>query len=181
MPRNKPRLQLALYARPKHPGTYHYAIFLAPKQGEQGPTTKHHVKNTLMNVEVKLSQPWRYERAEIPDVTLEQRLLVRVIIGKVATSREDIERFLKCLPVYQVDDPDRAKAKGFSCVTWVRDALGELKKQGTVTRLGEWEEVQRRALEYVDKKREQGRWSQSWESETGVPLFDLLEGRELVA
>jgi hypothetical protein len=65
MPRNKPRLQLALYARPKHPETYHYALFVAPKSAE-GPIMKHHVKNTLqVDVSGQATQPWRYERLRL--------------------------------------------------------------------------------------------------------------------
>lgn len=35
MRRNKPRLQLALYARPKHPESLHYALFVTPKDGDE--------------------------------------------------------------------------------------------------------------------------------------------------
>lgn len=185
MPQNKHRLQLALYARPKHPGTYHYALFVAPKESGQHAsppttTTKHHVKNTLQNVSGEVSQPWRYERLEIPDIALEQRLLVRIIIAKVATSIDHVNRILETVPIYQVGDQDEEKARSFTCRTWIRDALGELRSREAVTKLEDWEVVERRALEFVDKKREQRRWSGSWKGRPGVPLLDLLEGKELV-
>jgi hypothetical protein len=182
MPRNKPRLQLALYARPKHPGTYHYALFVSPKSAKQSyasTATKHHVKNTLQNVSGELTQPWRYERLVISDVQLEQRLLVRIIIAKV-TSLDALERILEGVPVYQTDDSDQAKAQLFSCLTWVQAALEELGRHGAVTNLGEWEGIQKRALEYVEKKREVGRWSADWKGEGGVPMLDLLTEREVV-
>jgi hypothetical protein len=60
-PLKKPRLELTLYARPKHPGTYHYALFESPKGTEERPTnfaTKHHVKNTLLvTSDAEPSQP----------------------------------------------------------------------------------------------------------------------------
>src|SRR4051812_47547491 len=147
MPRNKSRLQLALYARPKHPGTYHYALFISPKSTKQQPTlsaTKYHVKNTLQNISGEVTQPWRYERVAISDVRSEHRLLVRVIIAKVI-SPNALERILNEVPVYQIDDPDQAKAQSFTCLTWVQAALRELRKSGVVTGLKEWEEIQEAA------------------------------------
>ena len=185
MPRNKPRLQLALYARPRHPGTYHYALFVCPKsttkqqQHANNSAIKHHVKNTFQNVSGELTQPWRYERLAISDVQLEQRLLVRIIIAKV-TSLDALERILEAVPVYQIDDPDQEKAQLFNCLTWVRAALEELGGQGAVAELGEWEGIQKQALEYVERKKELGRWSVGWKGEAGVPMLDLLNGREVV-
>jgi len=181
MPRNKNRFQLALYARPKHPGSYHYAFFVAPKNS-QGPVTKHHVKNTLqIDASGDAIQPWRYERTTITSVEAEPRLLARIIIAKVAKSSDDVQRILESVPIYQVEDLDKAEAQTFTCRTWVRDVLRELSKQGALaTNLGEWEVVEREALEYLDKKRAQGRWDVTWKGGSGTPLMDLLEGKELV-
>jgi hypothetical protein len=114
MTRNKDRLQLALYARPKHPpGNYHYAFFVAPKNA-QGPLVKHHVKNTLqVNDSGKAIQPWRYERTIVADVKAEPRLLARIIIAKVAKSSGEVQRILDCVPIYQVEDLDKAEALGY--------------------------------------------------------------------
>lgn len=182
MPRNKPRLQLALYARPKHPGTYHYALLISPKSTKKqqaNSATKHHVKDTLQNISGELTQPWRYERLAISDVQLEQRLLVRIVIAKV-TSQDALERILEAVPVYQADGPDQAKAQSFTCLTWLRAALEEVGRQGAVAELGEWEGIQKKALEYVERKKEAGRWSAGWKGEAGVPMLDLLDGREVV-
>ena len=71
MPRSKPRLQLALYARPKHPGTYHQALFVAAKNAK-GPVTKHHVKKTLQIDDSGIAtSPWRYERTTVAQVEFE--------------------------------------------------------------------------------------------------------------
>lgn len=182
MPRNKDRLQLALYARPKHPGSPHYALFIAPKNA-QGPITKHHVKNTLTtNASGETIQPWRYERTTITDVEAEPRLLARIIIAKVAAkSSDDIQRILDSMPIYQVEDLDKAEAQTFTCKTWVGDVLRELGSQGALAAdPGEWDVVEREALAYLGRKRKQGRWDVTWKGRSGLPLMDLLEGKEVV-
>jgi hypothetical protein len=182
MPRNKDRLQLALYARPKHPGTYHYAFFVAPKNAK-GPVTKHHVKNTLQKIDGsnEVTQPWRYERTTVTDVKAEPRLLARIIIAKVAKSADEIQIILEGVPIYQVEDLDKAEGQTFICKTWVRDVLRELSRQGALAaNVGEWDVVERGALEYLDRKRAQGRWDTTWKGASGTPLMDLLDGKEIV-
>ena len=158
MPRNKPRLQLALYSRPKHPRTYHYALFIGAKSA-QGPVTKHHVKNTLqIDVIGEATSPWRYEQIAVPHVEFEQRLLVCVVIAKVLKPGDVAKRALESVPVHQRDEADRNDSESFTCRTWVRDALQALREQGVVSaELGGWDEIQQMALEYVDRKREQKR------------------------
>ncbi|KAK6829009.1 hypothetical protein RU639_003332 [Aspergillus parasiticus] len=116
--RNKPRLLLALYARPKYPESYHYALLITPKitaaqNAKSLRATKYHVKNTVENIKDRISQPWRFERAVIDDINLEPWLLACVVIGKVV-SQEQVERVFGETPVYQVDNPDKDKAwRGF--------------------------------------------------------------------
>jgi hypothetical protein len=183
MPRNKQRLQLALYARHKHPGTYHYALFVAPKNAQvQAPATKHHVKNTLqIDSSGEASQPWRYERTVVSNIEAEPRLLARIIIAKVAKSADEVQRILDSVPIHQAEDLDKAEAQTFTCKTWVRDVLRELSRQGALAaNVGEWVVVEREALAYLDKKRKQGRWDVTWKGGSGIPLMDLLEGKEIV-
>jgi hypothetical protein len=183
MPRNKPRLQLALYARPKHPNSHHYALLIAPKNAAaQAPVTKHHVKNTLLVDEHgEATQPWRYERTVISNIEAEPRLLARVIIAKVAKSSDEVQQILDGVPIYQVEDLDKAEAQTFTCKTWVRDVLRALIGQGALAaNAGEWDVVEREALEYLDRKQKQGRWDSTWKGASGTPLMDLLEGKEIV-
>ena len=181
MSRNKPRLQLALYARPKQPGTFHYALFVSPKSTNQklaNSVTKHHVKNTVQNISGEVTQPWRHERLAISDILLEPRLLVRVIVAKI-TSPDTLEEILGGARVYQIDDLNQAKAQSFSCSTWVQAVLEELSRQGVITGLGEWKEIQKKAVQYVERKRVAGRWNGGLKGEIGVPMLDLLSGREI--
>ena len=83
------------------------------------------------------------------------------------------------MPVYQIDDLNQAKAQPFTCLTWVRAALEDLGRQGAVAELGEWGGIQKKALDYVERKREVGRWSVGWKGEAGVPMLDSLKGREI--
>ena len=175
MPRNKLRLQLALYARPKHPGTYHYALFIAPKHiQDKALTTKHHVKNTFMNIAGEVTSPWRYERAIVTRPEDEQRLLVRVVVAKLTAPHEVIDEILESVPVYQVDDLDESHTRTFSCRTWVRDALQLLSDRKTISGFTSWVEVQQKSVEYVATKQRQRRWSSSWTGPPGVPLMDAL-------
>lgn len=181
MARNKPRLQLALYARPKFPKSYHYALFIAPKTAKSS-TTKHHAKNTLLvDGSGGMSQPWRYEHTAVPDVATELYLLARIVIAKVVMPCDQVYEILESVPVYQVDDADEAKARAFDCRTWVEDAFRELRERGAVSaRWEEWGEVERRALEYVERKKEQGRWDKRCEGGKGVPMMDLFTEKECV-
>ncbi|KAF2212259.1 hypothetical protein CERZMDRAFT_97538 [Cercospora zeae-maydis SCOH1-5] len=172
---NKPRLQLAVYARPKHPESPHYALFLAPKRGP-GPVVKHHVKNTWqVESSGQAICPWRYERTVIASVDNEPRLLARVVMAKVVKGGEEVQEMISSVPVRLEDD-------SFSCKSWVKDAWGELRRRDAIrSKCDDWDVVERQVREYVDKKRQQGRWESCWKGEAGVPLMDLLEGKELVA
>ncbi|KAJ6086287.1 hypothetical protein N7486_010568 [Penicillium sp. IBT 16267x] len=78
--RNKPRLLLALYARPKHPDAPHYALLVTPnikpraqKLGEEPepiPATKYHIKNTLQKIKDVLCQPWIFEHVDVPNMLM---------------------------------------------------------------------------------------------------------------
>lgn len=180
MPRNKPRLLVAFYSRPKHPDSYHYALLLTPKLNRNQtsfPATKFHALNTLQNISGELSSPWRYERSSVADVSSERRLLVCVVIAKVIDENL-LEQMLKNVPVYQKDDAARAKAEASDCVAWVREALDQLQRSAAVSRLTTFDEIERQALEYVACKKDEGRWSSH--PQPGVPVLDLLQGCELV-
>lgn len=179
MRRNKHRLQVALYARPKHPDSYHYALFISPKTGKEhigSSASKHHALDTLQNVSGEKSNLWRYQHLHLDDVNNERYLLVRIIIGKIF-AQVQVARILEEIPVYQRDDPDQEKARTFDCVAWVRDAVDKLQDSGAVSGLGSFEHIERRSLQYVERKKNEGRWAQN--SKPGVPVLDLLREEEL--
>lgn len=117
--------------------------------------------------------PWIYEAIKI-NSNHDSRLLVRILLGEV--SREDIlERLFAEVPVVQ-DDPD------FNCITWVQQALSRLNRSRilrTEVRF-DWDSIQKTALEYVSKKKQQGRFESSWEGDSSkVATFDMILGREV--
>jgi hypothetical protein len=115
--RNKPRLYLGLYARPKYPDTYHYALLTCPKNtkhtslnGHTTTITKFHVKNTIqVSINGELHQPWVSEFVSIPNLAQESLLLVLICIGKINRKRsfEKLEDVLRRVPVYQQHQPQQ--------------------------------------------------------------------------
>ena len=192
MTRNKPRLQIALYARPKYPDTYHWALFISPKSSSKqygrnnddaARVTKYHVKNTLSSIEGRqVTDRWHYETKSIPDVTQEHLLLARFIIAKVIAPEDTIDDIIGAVPITQVDflglptDPSP-----FTCRTWAQAAVEGLKRQGVVAGLDDWEVIQEKAVEYVERKKKEGRWRAGRLGKVEVPMLDLLTGKEIVA
>lgn len=185
MARHKPRLLLGLYARPKHPGTYHYALFITPRiksPGKRLAASKYHVKNTIQIIDDQVSQPWQLEQFSTPDISHDPRLLICVVIGKIV-SLDMVEKLISQTPVYQVDHPDVEKARSFDCLSWVRDALDRVRLSGAVSSLSDWETIYKGALEYVDSKKKEGRWDagRACDDAHRIPVLDLLTGCELVS
>lgn len=179
MPRNKPLLLLALYARPKHPDGHHYALMITEKPDKQPSAfsaTKFHALNTLHSSSVEASQPWRCETTSIADVSAERRLLACIVIAKVQDEASAVQ-ILGSIPVYQHDDPDQEKAAAFDCAAWVREAVARLRSSSAVASMMAFEEIEQSALRYVAKKTHEGCWTHA--ARPGVPMLDLLQGREL--
>lgn len=184
--RTKPRLYLALYARAKYPDSYHCALMVCPSgqipPRATSPTiTKHHVKNTLQNNDGTISQPWIYEVTPIKDPSQESRILVRIVFAKIIMPIEHVNRILRDVPIYQVDDAS-GHGQAFDCVEWVRLAVENLRSHGA---LGEatlsWDIIREQSLRYVDFKKEQRRWQVGWKGGTieHVATLDLLTSKEI--
>ena len=178
---NKDRLLLALYARPKHPETYHYALMTCPKHHQkrfvaQGPTPpmfrKYHVKNTIQSIKGQLVQPWVYESVAASHAS-EPGLLVFIVIGKVLKP-DELETTLEKVPVYQADSD---QGLTFDCVEWVRLAVERLWSFGTVTKIAEWNKIREQALNFVVDKKNEGYWNANlgglWDA--SVPELDLIK------
>jgi len=172
-------LYLALYARLKDPRTYHYALHISPNQENLDPlicqSTKFHCKNILQSTDGDFTViTWVYETIKI-NSNFDSRLLVRVLLGKLESGSIDkVTRLFAEVPVVQ-DDPE------FNCITWVRRALLRLKQSDIVEgdKL-EWDKIKQTALDYVEKKKQQGRFETTWTADSSrVPTFDMLLGREV--
>jgi hypothetical protein len=168
------RLYIVLYARLKDPQPYHYALHISPNIESFNPiicnTTKFHYKNSLRSVEGKAVISWVYEAVKV-NPHYDDRILVRVLLAEF-TQEKALEHFFAEVPVVQGDTK-------FNCITWVRQALLRL-KEAKITRMGDWDSIQRTALDYVQKKKQQGRFEASWEgNSSGVATFDMISGVEI--
>ena len=104
--RNKPRLHLAHYTRSKSPDTYHYALLLRPKSFDAPAALKFHVYNKLQKADDIISQPWLYEITDIPDISLEPRLLACIVVEKILVPLERVNQILREVSIHQVEEPD---------------------------------------------------------------------------
>ena len=78
---------------------YHFALIVSSKQDPNN-ARRYHATNKLQMRDGQLKSTWEYEHLPLPLVKV-ARLLVKVLIGKVKTSREDLERSLAKVPVVQ--------------------------------------------------------------------------------
>ncbi|KAK2855652.1 hypothetical protein FQN49_004976 [Arthroderma sp. PD_2] len=151
----KDRLYIALYHH-KREGVYHWAYLVSPKSAPDSPnrTVKYHVTNILQPMEGTVREEWRYERLALAEVKT-PRLLARLIIGKVAGSREEFEQCLDRVPIVQ-DDP------AWRC------------RSSSIT---DWDVIEAESRAYVEKKKDEGRFKVVMDT---IPTYDLLERREIV-
>jgi hypothetical protein len=181
MARDKDRLLLALYARPKYPDTYHYALMTCPKSHKRkfavegsnlSVFRKYHVKNTIQSVEGQLVQPWIYESLMV-DRASEPGLLVFVVIGKIIKP-DQLEKALENVPIYQADSE---KGLSFDCVEWVRSAVESLRSAGIISKTAEWSKLKEQAIDFVAEKKNEGYWNAkrggSWNVD--VPELNLVK------
>ena len=188
--RNKARLHLALYALPKYPDTYHYALLVRPKDIAATSAlsgvltaTKYHVKSTIRtNADGVVSHPCIYETYHIHDLADEPLILASIVIGKVSVSHDRIGEIMRSAPIYQDDDSSGQGAK-FNDVEWVRLAIEELRQTGAVSDDGlPWETVFERSMNYMRRKQADGRWEAGWKGgdPKAVATFDLMTGKDVL-
>ena len=189
--RNKARLHLALYAIPKYPDTYHYALLVRPKDiaatlALSGilHASKYHVKTTFRtNANGVVSQPWIYETSHVHDLTDEPLLLASIVIGKMSVSQDRIGEILSRVPIYQDDGSSDARGSKFNDMEWVRLALEALRQADAVSNDGlTWEAIFEESLNYMRRKQAEGRWEVNWKggNPEAVATFDLLTGKDIL-
>ena len=177
MPSNKLRLHVGLYARgnndPSGEATYHWALLVTPKSENEKTDpagTRHHVTNTIP-VHGHSIPPWQYQVVPLRNVQTIS-LLVRITVAKVENLTK-LERTLSQLPVDQY--------KGFTCRTWVADAVNALDKDGSLgtKRTGDWNAIQDLGTRYVKQKKDVGRWRTEGNWNKSLPAtFSLIEDKE---
>lgn len=180
--RNKPRLHLALYARPKHPDTYHYSLLIRPKPPNTPAALKFHVHNKLQKADDIISQAWLYETIDIPDISLEPRLLACIAIEKILVPLGRVNQILREVPIPQVDNPSELD-QDFDCAKWVQLAILALRRADAVSNNGfTWDGIREEAFRYMRRKKQERRWEAGWKGgrQEDVATFDMLTGEEIV-
>ncbi|KAI2616132.1 hypothetical protein GGS26DRAFT_453945 [Hypomontagnella submonticulosa] len=171
---NKKRLYLALYPSGGTSGCeelkYHLAFLIGPKNEDREavPGMRYHVKNPP-------GGNWLYVEDGLPDVQSTIRLLIRVMIAKVANERRLVEIF-RTTPVVQ-NDP------GFNCRSWVIDALSRISNDPRAVGTAEldWEKIEERARTYAAEKTAAGRFGYGQDMRKPKPTWDMLEDKEVVS
>lgn len=189
--RNKARLHLALYALPKYPDTYHYALLVRPKDiaatlALSGVLTasKYHVKTTIRtDADGIVSHPWIYESYHIHDLTDEPLLLASLVIGKISVSQDRIADILSRVPIHQDDGSSGARGAKFNDTEWVRLAIEALRQTDVVSDDGlTWKGMLEESLNYMRRKQAEGRWEVGWKggNPEAVATFDMLTGKDVL-
>ena len=180
--RNKPRLHLALYAHPNYPDSYHYALLIRPKPSTAPAALKCHVHNNVQKTDDIISQPWLYETIDIPDISLEPRLLACVAIEKILVPLGRVNQILREVPIHPVNDPS-GQCKAIDCTKWVQLAISALRRVEAVSNNGfTWDGIREEALRYMRRKRQERRWEVGWHGgrQEDVATFDMLTDEEIV-
>ncbi|KAG8162355.1 hypothetical protein KVR01_008120 [Diaporthe batatas] len=194
-PSNKDRLYIALYARGGDSimsggeDKYHWALLVGPKHEDSNSKGKRfHVKETMTTVDGRTQSRWLYEERDI-GMNPTAMILVRVIIGKVA-NLERVASVLRKVPLHQ-------EQAGWNCVSWLRDALEALRRDGKAlsgarssaatagAATAVWEEDREAALDFVRRKERQhrfdGKATPGWFDMSQVATYDFLRDREVIA
>ena len=180
--RNKPRLHLALYARPNHPDTYQYALLVRPKPSNAPAALKFHVHNKLQKADDIISLPCLYENIDIPSISLEPRLLACIAVEKILSPLGRVNQILREVPIHQVDGPG-GHGQDFDSAKWVQLAIQALRRADAVSNNGfTWDGIREEALRYMRRKKQERRWEVGWKGgrQEDVATLDMLTGEEIV-
>ncbi|GAB7340152.1 hypothetical protein MBLNU457_6632t2 [Dothideomycetes sp. NU457] len=103
-------------------------------------------------------------------------LLARVLVGKIA-DKDRVGEILSGVPATS-NDPE------WNCVIWVKEALEALQQVSKAMgrSILDWQIVRDAVMDYLQKKKDQGRWREEGGYNTKVvPTYDLLEKQEMTA
>lgn len=152
--RNKPRIFITLHPRGKNSlgenrtrlgySAYHWGILISPKNkvthptsASQSPTspsalhTHFDVTDSLYADPVtgEVKENWRFRERGSPDPVMAFQILARVFVGKLDPAWGEADGVREKLSGIELP---RKGVQGESCVSWAREAIGVLKKLGTL-------------------------------------------------
>ena len=129
-----------------------------------------------------ISQPWLYETTDIPDISLEPRLLACIAIEKILVPLGRVNQILREVPIHPVEEPG-GRGLDFDCVKWIQRAILALRRADAVSNNGfTWDGIREEALGYMRRKKQERRWEAGWKGgrQEDVATFDMLTGEEVV-
>lgn len=104
-------------------------------------------------------------------------ILVRVLVAKVIDKKK-LQGILRGIPV-------RPEQPGWTCKSWVKEAVESLQDGQAISRSLDWDRLSEIALWYVEQKayehRFDGQAEPGYFDETQVATWSTLNGSELVA
>ena len=163
----KDRLYVTLYAR-GGPG-YHWALTRSPKHEDPSSgseSTRYHAHN----IPGAGGVIWEYEIREIRSAPT-NNTLVRLHLGKIEPNNvERMEEISANVEVIQGDND-------WTCMSWVQSAVGDLGRARIIRRWN-WTEVEAKAVWFVEKKTEEGRFDEGYDPDV-VPTYDLIANKEI--
>lgn len=149
-----------------------------PIRAERIPTTGHYWSPQNRRTKARARRgndsipPWQYKVVPLRGVQTSS-LLVRITVAKVEDLAQ-LERTLSQVPV--------AQYQGFTCRTWVADAVAALDQSGSLgtKRTDNWNTIQDFATRYVKRKKDAGRWRTQGKWNLALPAtFSLVEDKEI--
>ncbi|KAE8152095.1 hypothetical protein BDV25DRAFT_151723 [Aspergillus avenaceus] len=174
---NKPRLNVALYARggrPKMPGkedTYHWGLIVGPKNDDQNKDgVCYHAKESF----VEGRSEWVFQEIECSR-QVASMLLVRVLVGKVK-DRSQLSETMRAVSI-------RSGEEGWNCVSWVEEALEKVTAHGKIlsSNVAEWETIRNEAMRYCQLKKDEHRFDGKKNYDMSkVPTYDMMQSKEIV-
>lgn len=117
---------------------------------------------------------WFFEERECQRVPTSM-LLVRIIVGKV-TDKNRLVEILRKTPI-------RQGQPGWSCVSWVKEALKALEVDRKVLGMSVigWDKVRNEAMGYCQRKKDQHSFDGQGNFDMAkVPTYDLIEQKEII-
>ncbi|CZS74862.1 unnamed protein product [Fusarium graminearum] len=125
-------LYISLDSRPSK-GEYHWGIYVTDGQGE---STVHHASNR--------DGPWRYD-AEFVDPTNSMTLIAMIKVSDIR-SPDLVEHAIRSVPAN--GNLSGRNGDGFTCRTWVKDALVSLHDSGAIVLPTDIETIEKKSIQY---------------------------------
>lgn len=131
----------------------------------------------MVVIDNNLERQWQYEAIETSMAIPSSGVLVRIIIAEV----KDADRLKH---VFEAVPYPRLRSDGWTCVSWVQEALQKSIEDGSCLgrSLSEWDQIRSKALWYVTKKKAEHRFDGLADfDQCTIATYDALNAQEITA